>query len=294
METLVQRSVRESDLPILRLGLSEGAWRNLARLLESACTKPDWILLSFEKGVLADVLALVAPSEFNLPLEIVRLHRGLDARIDSFRLFQRAIEKAKALGISQLYCTVPEYSADAAVLAHAGFCRWRKVVRFESAGPVNLEVQDYRSAEVANFARSEIIALIGNTSEGCRDSQIVFYRQRLGPLADAEMTLQMMESARYESRWWRVALSPDSKTVGIILLVVAFGEPAIGYIGIVPDHRGRNIASYLITESWSLMKQQGHSTLSAEADERSVSMHRALTKSQFNRLWQKQEWRLDL
>jgi hypothetical protein len=47
-------------------------------------------------------------------------------------------------------------------------------------------------------------------------------------------------------------------------------------------------------EAWSVMKQQGHSRLCADADERNVSMYRALTKSQFRRRWQKQEWRLEL
>ena len=130
------------------------------------------------------------------------------------------------------------------------------------------------------------------TSECCCDSQIELYRQRLGGMADAEMTLQMMESINYDSRWWRVALSGEGNTVGIVLPVIAFGEATIGYIGVVPEHRGRNVASFLLSEAWSPMQRQGHSTLSAEADERNVAMHRVLTKSQFNRHPQKQEWRL--
>jgi len=285
---------RQFDLQILRSELGEGARRHLTRLLDFACTKPEWILIRFEAGVVADVLVLAAPSKFNLPLEIIRLHGGLDAGIDSLRLFQRAIKNAKGLGVRELYCSVPEDAADASALSLAGFRRWRKVVRFESAGPIDLGVRNYRSAAVGKFARAEIIALIEKTSERCSDSQIEFYRQRLGGIADAEMTLRMMESTRYDHRWWRVALAPDGNTVGIIFPVVAFGEPTVGFIGIIPKYRGRNIASFLLTEAWSVMKHQGYSTLCAEADERSVSMHRALTKSQFNRETQKQEWRLDL
>ena len=180
------------------------------------------------------------------------------------------------------------------LLSEMGFCRWRKVVRFASAGPVDLGARGYRSTEVGNFARAEIIALIDKTSEHCLDSQIEFYRRRLGAIADAEMTLQMMESTKYDPRWWRVAFAPDGNAVGIIFPVVAFGEPTVGFIGVVPEYRGRNIASFLLAEAWSVMKHQGYSTLCAEADERSVSMHRALTKSQFSRRCQKQEWRLEL
>jgi hypothetical protein len=294
MEPLNYRSARESDLPILRSELSEQTWLNLARLLESACTKPDWILLNFEAGALTDALALVAPGESNLPLEIIRLQAEFGAKIDPLRLFQRAIEKAKALAVTELYCTIPEDSSDASSLLDTGFRRWRKVARYESTGPVDIGVRGYRSAEVGNFSRSEIIALIEKTSEHSLDSQIEIYRQRLGGMADAEVTLRMMESTSYHPRWWRVALSPEGNTVGIIFPVIAFGEPTIGFIGVIPEHRGRNIASFLLTESWSLMKRQGLSTLCAEADQRSVSMHRALSKSQFRRRSQKQEWRLEL
>jgi ribosomal protein S18 acetylase RimI-like enzyme len=294
MDLCSHRVAGRSDLKILRSELGERARGDLGRLLDSACTKAEWILLRFEAGALADVLALAAPSEFNLPLEVIRLFGGLDAKKDYSLLLQQGIETAKSLGVTELYCTVAEESSDASSLVQAGFCRWRKVIRFTSAGPVDLDLPGYQSIEAGNFARAEIIALMEKTSERCRDSQIELYRQRLGGMADAEMTLQMMESITYDPRWWRVALSREGKAVGIIFPVIAFGEATIGYIGVIPEHRGRNIASFLLSEAWSVMKRQGYSTLSAEADGRNVAMHRTLTKSQFNRQPQKQEWRLEL
>jgi GNAT superfamily N-acetyltransferase/N-acetylglutamate synthase-like GNAT family acetyltransferase len=294
MEPCSYRTARESDREILRSELGEEAKGLLSRLLEFACTRPEWILLDFVDGALAGALALAAPSEFNRPIEIFRLYGRLEAKINSTRLFQRAIELARTLGVRELYCALPEDSADASLLSEMGFCRWRKVVRFASPGPVDLGARGYRSTEVGNFPRAKIIALINKTSEQCLDSQIEFYRRRLGPAADAEMTLQMMESTKYDPRWWRVVFAPDGNAVGIIFLVVAFGEPTVGFIGVIPEYRGRNISSFLLAEAWSVMKHQGHSTLCAEADERSVSMHRALQKSQFSRQSQKQEWRLEL
>jgi GNAT superfamily N-acetyltransferase len=293
MEARSHRVAGRSDLKILRSELGERAWGHLARLLDSACTKAEWILLSFEAGALADVLVLASPSEFNLPLEIIRLLGGLDPKNDYSLLLQQGIETAKFLGVTELYCTVAEDSSDASSLVQAGFCQWRKVFRFESAGPADFDLPGYRSIEAGNFTRAEIIALMEKTSQRCCDSQIELYRQRFGGMADAEMTLQMMESITYDPRWWRVALSGEGNTVGIIFPVVAFGEPTIGYIGVIPEQRGRNIASFLLSEAWSLMQRQGHSTLSAEADERNVAMHRVLTKSQFSRQPQKQEWRLE-
>ena len=107
----------QSDLEILRAQIGESRWNHLSKLLDFSCTKPEWLLLGFAAGTLAAALVLAAPSEFNLPLEIIRLHGGLDGRIDSLRLFQMAIEKARALGARELYCTIPEDSMDAASIS---------------------------------------------------------------------------------------------------------------------------------------------------------------------------------
>jgi GNAT superfamily N-acetyltransferase len=284
----------QSDLEILRAQIGEERWHHFSRLLEFSCTKPEWIVLGFAAGTLAASLVLAAPSELNLPLEIIWVHGDLDERIDCFRLFQMAIERAKALGAGELYCTIPEDSIDAVLISKMGFRRWRKVVRFESTGPSETGVWSYRSAEVGRFARAEIVELIEKSSECSSDSQIEFYRRELGGIGDAEWTLQMVESTSYDPRWWRVAVGPDDKMLGIILSALVFGELTVGFLGVVPNYRGRSVASFLLAESWSLMKLLGHSTFCAEADERNLAMHRALTKSQFSRQWTKQEWRLKL
>jgi hypothetical protein len=279
---------------MLRSELDEESWSGLSRLLRFSCTKQEWIFLWFEAEELAGALALAAPSEFHPPLEIVRLLGGFGRPADPLRLFQLAVEKAKALGARELYCTLPENFAEASVISEARFCPWRKVVRFESGGPVDLGVGGCRSAAVDNFARSEIIELIEKTSQNSADSQIKLFRQQLGGIADAEMTLRMMESLSHDPLWWRVALAPKGERLGIVLPVCAFGELVVGFIGVVPENRGRNIASFLLFEAWSIIKLQGHLTICAEADEQSVPMHHALAKSQFSRRSQKQEWRLEL
>jgi GNAT superfamily N-acetyltransferase len=284
----------QSDLEILRAQIGEDRWHHFSRLLEFSCTKPEWIVLGFAAGTLAASLVLAAPSEFNLPLEIIRVHGDLDERIDPFRLFQMAIERARALGSGELYCTIPEDSKDAAFISKMRFRRWRKVVRFEFAGPSDSGAWSYHSAEAGRFARAEIVDLIEKASECSSDSQIEFYRRQLGGTGDAEWTLQMVESTIYDPRWWRVAIGPDGQMLGIILSALVFGELMVGFLGVVPNYRGQSVASFLLAESWSVMKLQGHSTFCAEADERNLAMHRALTKSQFSRQWTKQEWRLEL
>jgi ribosomal protein S18 acetylase RimI-like enzyme len=294
MQRCTYRFARQSDLQTIRSELSRGAWNRLSELLEFSCTRPEWIILGFAAGALAGTLALATHTEFGLPLELFEFHGGPKGRIDSLGMFHVAIEKARSLGSRELFYTVPEDSAEIEIISDAGFRHWRNVMRFESKGPADPGVRGYRSAKASDLDRTEIIALIEQTSEFSADSQIEFYRRRFGGLADAKMTLEVMEFTEYDPRWWRVALTPRGRLIGIVLPVLAFGEPTIGFIGVKPECRGRKIASFLLAEAWKIMKDAGYSTLYAEADQRNVSMHRGLNASRFRLQCRKQEWRLEL
>ena len=294
MERSTYRFAQRSDLQTIRSELSHEAWNRLSELLEFSCTRPEWIILGFAAEALVGTLALATHTEFGLPLELFKFHGGPKERIDLLGMFHFAIEKARSLGSRELFYTVPEDSAETEVISDAGFRHWRNVMRFESKGPADPGVRGYRSAEVSDFDRTEIIALIEQTSELSADSQIEFYRQRLGSIADAKMTLEVMEFTEYDPRWWRVALAPSGRSIGIVLPVLAFAEPAIGFIGVKPECRGRKIASFLLAEAWKVMKHAGYSTLYAEADQQNVSMHRGLSASGFTLQCRKQEWRLEL
>jgi len=262
--------------------------------LKCSCTQPDWMVLGFAGSTLTATWALVTHTEFGLPLELFEFLWSLKRRMDSLELPQFVIEKARSLGSGELFYTVSADSTGTETISNAGFRRWRNTVRFKSTKRGEIEMRGYRSCATNTFERSEIIALLEQTSESSADSQIQLYRQRLGGMKDAEMTLKVMEYTDYEPDWWRVALSPDRQLIGIVLPVLVYGEPTIGFIGVRPECRGRKIAQFLLAEAWSIMSRSGWSTLYAETDQRNASMIRALISSGFILQSRSQEWRLDL
>jgi ribosomal protein S18 acetylase RimI-like enzyme len=252
------------------------------------------MVLAFAGQTLTATWALVTHTEFGLPLELFEFQGSLKGRMNSLELLQFVIEKARSLGSRELFYTVSADSTGTETISNAGFRRWRNTVRFKSTKPGSIEMRGYRSCATNTFERSEIIALLEQTSELSADSQIQLYRERLGGVKDAEMTLKVMEYTDYEPDWWRVALSPDGLLIGIVLPVLVYGEPTIGFIGVRPECRGRKIAQFLLAEAWSIMSRSGWSTLYAEADQRNASMYRALISSGFTLQCRRQEWRLDL
>jgi ribosomal protein S18 acetylase RimI-like enzyme len=294
MERCSYRFAQQSVLQTLRSELSEEAWRRLSTLLKCSCTQPNWVVLAFAGQTLTATLALVTHTEFGLPLELFEFEGSLKGRMDSLELLEFAIGKARTLGSHELFYTVSADSTGTEAISNAGFRHWRNTVRLESTKPGDIEMRGYRSCATNAFDRSEIIALLEQTSALSADSQIQFYRERLGGMKDAEMTLKVMEYTDHDPDWWRVALSPDGQLIGIVLPVLVYGEPRVGFSGVRPEFRGRKIAQFLLAEAWSMMSRSGWSILYAEVDQRNASMYRALISSGFALQCRKQEWRLDL
>jgi RimJ/RimL family protein N-acetyltransferase len=286
------RFAQSSDLSMLRSEMSDEDRNRFSALLRHSCTRPDWILLGFEGGALTKLLVLAAPGNLEFPVEIIPFYREPGDRDHSALLFESAIEKAAALGARELFCCPQADSADEALLSEIGFQRWRNVVRFDSISAAEAGPYNFQFASVGDFEREAIVALVAETSESSADLQIELYRERLGEMRDAEITLQVMESTRYDPSWWRVAVQTDGQPIGVIFPVIAFGEPTVGFVGVSAKHRGRGVATGLLSEARSVMTRQGYSSLSAETDVRNIPMHRALAKSGFARRWQKQEWRI--
>ena len=293
MERCTYRFAQQSDLQTLQTELRHEDWNRLSGLLEFSCTRPEWIVLGFADGALAGTLALATHTKFGVPLELFSFSIVNKSRSPLW-MIHCAIEKAWSLGSRELFYTVSEDFAEAGIISDAGFRRWRKVLRLASAEPADSAVPGYQSAETRHLERAGIIALIEQTSRMSADSQIEFYRRRLGSKLDAEMTLEIMELTDYDPGWWRIALGPSGSPVGIVLPVLEFGEPAIGFMGVLPEYRGRKIASFLLTEAWTRMKPSGCSLLYADVDQQNVSMQRALTASGFTLQYRRQEWRLAL
>jgi GNAT superfamily N-acetyltransferase len=282
----------ETDLRMLRSALGAEAWDRLSNLLQTSCTRPDHIVLGFERRALTGILVLAAPADLLYPVEIVPLRVPRRRQDFAGLLFESAIKKARALGARELFCYDLQDAVDPNFLSEFGFRQWRKTVRFDSAAATEKPSNGLRFVPVSDFERQAIVALIAQTSERSADMQIQYYRDRLGALNDAEITLQVMESTRYNQSWWRMGIHPDGEPIGIIFPVIAFGEPTIGFVGVCTKYRGRGVGAGLLSEARAVMTRHGYSTVSAETDARNIPMQRALLRSGFTKRWQKQEWRI--
>ncbi|WP_030605083.1 GNAT family N-acetyltransferase [Streptomyces fulvoviolaceus] len=81
--------------------------------------------------------------------------------------------------------------------------------------------------------------------------------------------------------WWQVAYTPQGDPVGIHIPAHNPSGPCIGFIGVLPEHRGRGYAYDLLTECTHFLVEQGADFVSGATDQGNFPMAANFTKAGF-------------
>ena len=136
--------------------------------------------------------------------------------------------------------------------------------RQPGSAPFLLDVLDLDDAvdgpgRVATGARLLRTALASVLPAGARpadDSRFVTPGWRADPVArrgiDDRMAALELTGARPQE-WWRIALRPDGDPVGFVIPARNSYQPIIGYIGVLPAHRGNGYIDDLLAEGTRIL-----------------------------------------
>ena len=76
-------------------------------------------------------------------------------------------------------------------------------------------------------------------------------------------TLRLMPSPR---EWWRLARTADGELVGLTVPSRNYTDPVIGYVAVLPEHRGHGYAYDLLAEATQLLVAEGADRIVANTD----------------------------
>ena len=88
--------------------------------------------------------------------------------------------------------------------------------------------------------------------------------------------LRWMPSPR---EWWRLAYTPDGDLVGLSVPSRNYNHPIIGYIGVVPEHRGHGYAYDLLVEATHFLADEGVDRIVAGTDQTNHPMAATFAKA---------------
>lgn len=89
------------------------------------------------------------------------------------------------------------------------------------------------------------------------------------------------EFARYTTprEWWRIATLPDGEPVGFVLPARNDYHPMIGYIAVLPEHRGNGYVDGILAEGTRVLVEEGAELVRAATDLGNVPMAEAFTRA---------------
>jgi RimJ/RimL family protein N-acetyltransferase len=79
--------------------------------------------------------------------------------------------------------------------------------------------------------------------------------------------------------WWRLAYTPAGELVGLSAPGRNYGDPVIGYIGVVPEHRGHGYAYDLLVEATHMLAGEGVDRIVAGTDQANYPMAATFAKA---------------
>ncbi|MEQ4722707.1 GNAT family N-acetyltransferase [Nonomuraea sp. B19D2] len=101
----------------------------------------------------------------------------------------------------------------------------------------------------------------------------------MDPVAQARQDVHDYRSMPGDRSWWRLAYDKSGDLVGVALPSANNGGPVVGYLGVVPEHRGHGYVDDLLAEITRCHAERGVQRITADTDAGNVPMARAFERA---------------
>ncbi|GAA2212711.1 GNAT family N-acetyltransferase [Nonomuraea monospora] len=118
----------------------------------------------------------------------------------------------------------------------------------------------------AQASDEEFLAVFARIAEGSLDAQTRASLAAKGAEATARAEMDFYLGAPGEREWWRIAYTPDGDVAGMAIPSATPYSVNVGYLGVVPELRGRGLVDELLGEITRIHVTNGASRITATTD----------------------------
>jgi ribosomal protein S18 acetylase RimI-like enzyme len=278
-------------------------------LLDQQCTKPDWCLVGSKGGAPVARAALWAFPGETVPSDIVLIDADWsDADLKAGRaLLTRTHQLAAEFGAVELQHHVdsppgpPQYqeheSERVRLLTETGYELQRDGLRWRfssSAHTAPLSTNTLTFHGLAEVDERAFVEGLAATYEGTRDSLLNRHIEERGLRAAAESDFRAYQQMEYRPEWWELAYSRDGALAGVIMSARAPSSAVIGYVGVVPEQRGRGLAAQLVRRGTDQLVASGATEIRGDCDRDNVAMVKAFQRAGYEQTARRRTYRRPL
>jgi RimJ/RimL family protein N-acetyltransferase len=263
-------------------------------LLQQECTRPDWCLLALQAGAPVARAALWAMPRQRVPTDVVLIDTDWDEEklATGQAVLARVHELAARLGADALSHSVdsppgaPQYQDNAEarirLLEGAGYELLRDGLRWTYAGSASQRARPGYSLDfrpLPDVGADAFVNAIAATYEGTRDSWITRSIDERGRLGAAHADFLDYQGMEHLPGWWELAYVDDGALAGVTMAARNPSTAVIAYVGVVPDQRGRGLATELVRRGTERLLEGGATEIRGDCDRDNVGMVRAFERA---------------
>lgn len=174
-----------------------------------------------------------------------------------------------------------------------GFRTQRDTLRFdavpESAPGAAVDTGDLNLRPVTAGDEPLLRQMVAEVAAASRDQIDIEAVAARGAEAHAAELIADLRSMRVDPGWWQIAFDAQGAAVGLVLPVAGADFGSIGYIGVLPAHRGRGRVDALLAVATALLRAAGLPRLIADTDRSNTGMARAFTRGGWRQFGERRE-----
>ncbi|MGX1673351.1 GNAT family N-acetyltransferase [Streptomyces sp. NPDC055400] len=125
----------------------------------------------------------------------------------------------------------------------------------------------------------EFLDAFRRVAEGSLDAETRQHLAAHGPSATARKELDFYLGCPGERAWWRLARTPDGTVAGFAIPSATPYHPNVGYLGVVPELRGRGYVDVLLAEITRSHAERGAELITATTDTGNAPMAAAFERA---------------
>ncbi|MFB4272421.1 GNAT family N-acetyltransferase [Nonomuraea sp. GTA35] len=160
----------------------------------------------------------------------------------------------------------------------AGFHREVERLQFEWA-PADGVPAAAGTLRFAGASDEEFLAVFRRVAEGSLDAQTRASVAAKGVEAAAREEMEFYLGAPGKREWWRIAWTPEGEVAGMAIPSATPYSVNVGYLGVVPEFRGRGYVDEMLGEITRIHAGNGESRITATTDMGNVPMAAAFRRA---------------
>lgn len=161
----------------------------------------------------------------------------------------------------------------------AGLTEELERLRYEWTADEPVPEPSDRLAFLGDDDDEAFVAAFRRVAEGTLDFSTQQALLTMDPESQAREDVRDYRSMRGDRSWWRLAFDEQGELAGIALPSANDAGPVVGYLGVVPGHRGRGYVDDLLAEITRFHAGRGVQRITADTDMGNTPMARAFERA---------------